>query len=137
MIGRQFIGYAIIGLTLNLILYGAYLVLTYAGIQSLAAMTLTYAAGVLIGFVLNSSIIFRYRGGHSGALLRYVATYGIGYAINFSLLWLLAIRGGLPHQVVQGGITLGLPIVLFALQKYWVFRVLRACDVPLPIRSLR
>ncbi len=137
MIGRQFIGYAIIGLTLNLILYGAYLVLTSAGIPSLAAMTLTYAAGVLSGFVLNRSIIFRYRGGHSGALLRYVTTYGIGYAINFALLWLLAVREGLPHQVVQGGITLGLPVVLFALQKYWVFRARPARDARLPIRSLR
>ena len=131
MIRRQFIGYAIIGLALNLILYGAYLVLTQAGIPSLAAMTLTYAAGVLIGFVLNRSIIFRYQGGNSGALLRYMATYAIGYAINFTLLWLLAVRAGLPHQAVQGGITLGLPVVLFALQKFWVFRARPASHAPL------
>lgn len=120
---------------LNATLYGAYLVLTYAGMPALVAMTLTYAAGVLGGFMLNRSITFRYRGGNSGALLRYLASYGIGYAINFVILWLLAVRMGLSHQIVQGGIMLGLPVVLFALQKFWVFRPRSSGGASLAIRS--
>jgi putative flippase GtrA len=132
---RQFVCYAVIGLVLNLILYGVYLVLTYMGMPALVAMTLTYSAGVLGGFMLNRSITFRYRGGKSAALLRYLASYGIGYAINFVILWLLVVRMGLSHQIVQGGITLGLPIVLFALQKFWVFRPRLSDSASLAIRS--
>lgn len=122
MLHRQFITYVVIGLVLNAVLYGAYLMLTYAGAAALVAMTFTYAAGVCSGFMLNRSITFRYRGGNAGALLRYAVSYGIGYAINFIVLWMLAARMGMPHQIVQGGIVLGLPVVLFCLQKSWVFR---------------
>ena len=123
MIRQQFIRYAAIGLGLNATLYGAYLLLTHTLMGSRAAMTVTYCTGVLVGFLLNRKITFRYDGGNYGALLRYAATYGIGYAINFGALWLLVDCAGFAHEIVQGGVVLTLPIVLFALQKYWVFPV--------------
>ena len=54
MISRQFIRYAAVGLMLNIVLFGVYLLLTRGLMGSPAAMTATYSAGVLIGFVLNS-----------------------------------------------------------------------------------
>jgi len=123
MIRQQFIRYAVIGLGLNATLYGAYLLLTHTLMGSRAAMTVTYCSGVLIGFLLNRKITFCYDGGNYGALLRYAATYGIGYAINFAALWLLVDCAGFAHEIVQGSVTLTLPIVLFTLQKYWVFPV--------------
>lgn len=136
MICRQFVCYAAIGLGLNAALYGAYLLLTYGGMSSLAAMTLTYAAGVCCGFLLNRKLTFRYQGGDSGALLRYVASYGIGYALNFVILWLLAVRAGMSHQIVQGCITVGLPVLLFVLQKFWVFRTASSNSTSLLVRPL-
>jgi putative flippase GtrA len=121
MLHRQFICYAIIGLLLNATLYTTYLVLTYAGLPSIIAMTITYVTGVLSGFLLNRRITFRHQQVGSGALMRYVAAYGIGYAINFIILWLFVVRWGAPHQLVQGCVTLGLPVLLFALQRLWVF----------------
>lgn len=121
MIRRQFFRYAVIGLGLNAALYGAYLLLTHTLMGSRAAMTITYCAGVLIGFLLNRSITFRHYGGNYSALLRYIATYVIGYAINFATLWILVDLAGLSHEIVQGGVILTLPVVMFALQRYWVF----------------
>ncbi len=121
MIRQQFVRYAVIGLALNATLYGAYLLLTQTLMGSRAAMTLTYCAGVLLGFMLNRSITFRYHGRDAGALLRYVASYVIGYAINFAALWIFVSRLGIAHQIVQGIVILTLPVVLFALQRYWVF----------------
>jgi len=86
-------------------------------------MTVTYGSGVLIGFLLNRAVTFRYLGGNHGALLRYVATYAIGYAINFMALRILVDDAGVPHQLVQGVMIFTLPLILFPLQKYWVFRV--------------
>jgi putative flippase GtrA len=121
MIRQQFIRYATIGLLLNAALYGAYLLLTHTLMGSRAAMTLTYGAGVLIGFVLNRKVTFRYYGRNTGALVRYVVSYGIGYVIDFTALWLLVDHAGLAHEVVQGGVIAVLPVALFTLQRYWVF----------------
>jgi putative flippase GtrA len=123
MISRQFIRYAAIGLMLNVLLFGVYLLLTRGVMGSPAAMTATYSAGVLIGFALNRSITFSYQGRNSIALLRYVLIYITGYALNFIVLWLLVGQVGVPHEIVQGGVTFSLPLLLFILQKYWVFRV--------------
>jgi putative flippase GtrA len=134
MIRQQFLRYSAIGLLLNAALYGAYLLLTHTLLGSRAAMTLTYGAGVLIGFILNRSLTFRYRGENSGALLRYFGSYAFGYAINLMALWLLVDRAGMAHEVAQGGVTVTLPVVLFVLQKYWVFPS-RTSNVPtLPAR---
>ncbi|GAU83449.1 hypothetical protein BIWAKO_03375 [Bosea sp. BIWAKO-01] len=76
---------------------------------------------MLIGFLLNRKITFRYCGNNAGALRRYVASYGFGYIINFAGLWLLVEKAGIAHEIVQGGMTVGLPIMLFVIQKYWVF----------------
>ncbi len=122
MIRRQFIRFAVIGLSLNAALYAAYLLLTHTVMGSRAAMTLTYCSGVLIGFVLNRRITFRFDGDNGSALLRYFAAYAIGYVINFAGLWLLVDHCGVAHEFVQGGMMLALPVVLFLLQRYWVFR---------------
>lgn len=123
MISRQFIRYAAVGLMLNIVLFGVYLLLTRGLMGSPAAMTATYSAGVLIGFVLNRSITFSYKGRNPIALMRYVLIYVTGYALNFVVLWLLVGQVGVPHEIVQGGVTFSLPLLLFILQKYWVFSV--------------
>jgi putative flippase GtrA len=122
MIHQQFIRYAVIGVGLNAAGYAAYLVLSHTVAGSRAAMTLTYCSGVLIGFVLNRRVTFRFDGDKGAARLRYFGAYTIGYVINFVGLWLLVDRCGLPHEIVQGGMVLGVAVTLFLLQKYWVFR---------------
>lgn len=130
MIRRQFLRYAAVGVTLNVALYVAYLLLTHSLMGSRAAMTLTYCSGVGAGYILNRTMTFRHCGRSAASLPRYVVVYLIGYGLDFLALWLLTSRMGVPHQLVQGGVTVVLPIVLFALQKYWVFPVHTAGRVP-------
>jgi putative flippase GtrA len=121
MIRAQFIRYAAIGLGLNATLYAAYLLLTWLVMGSRSAMTITFCTGMVLSFVANRNLTFRHRGDHLGALLRFIASYAILYAINFAALWVLAERMGVAHQIVQGGVILALPLFAFALQKCWVF----------------
>lgn len=86
------------------------------------AMTLVYIAGVALGFLLNKAWSFEHRGGMGGPLVRYVATYLLGYLINVALLIGLVDTLHLPHEVVQGLIIFGLPLFFFLMQKFWVFR---------------
>ena len=117
----QFLRYGVVGLGSNLLLYLAYLGLTHLGMGHKSAMTVLYAVGVAQTFLFNRTWSFRHQGRLHGAFARYVASYALGYLLNLTVLWLAVDRFGLPHQIVQGVMILTLAVMLFLLQKYWVF----------------
>ena len=118
----QFFRYVVVGLASNAVLYAAYIALTEFGVEAKLAMTLLYLAGVAQTFVFNKRWSFRHGGTHAPAFVRYCAAYAIGYAINFVVLLLLVDRLGYPHRIVQGIMIVCLAVMLFVLQKFWVFR---------------
>lgn len=118
----QFVRYALVGLASNLLLYLAYLALTTAGIEPKLSMSLLYLVGVAQTFVFNKRWSFRHSGMHGIAFIRYCSAYGLGYVINLLVLVVLVDRMGYPHEIVQGGMVLLLAVMLFLLQKFWVFR---------------
>lgn len=117
----QFLRYTIIGLGSNIIIYLAYLALTEINIGHKTAMTVLYVAGIGQTFILNRTWSFRHEGGLHGAFARYVASYGLGYLLNFSVLWLAVDQLGMPHQIVQGVMIIIVALMIFVLQKFWVF----------------
>ncbi len=121
-ISAQFLRYAVVGLVSNGVLYLAYLALTWAGMGHKTAMTLLYAVGVIQTFVFNRNWSFRHGGAASPAMLRYFAVYGFGYALNFFVLLVLVDYLRLPPEIVQGVMIFALAVMLFLLQRYWVFR---------------
>lgn len=130
----QFWRYAAVGVVSNLVLYGFYLALTHWGVPSKLAMTLVFATGVAQTFVFNKYWSFRSAGPAGPQLRRYVLAYAGGYGFNLASLFLLVDGLGWPHQLAQGILTLATAIVLFVLQKFWVFRApARTSDTPSPI----
>lgn len=129
----QFWRYGAVGLASNLVLYGLYLALTRWGMPSKLAMTLLYATGVAQTFVFNKRWSFR-SGGPAGAQLRrYVAAYALGYVFNFAGLFLLVDHLGWAHQVAQGILIFATAVLLFLLQKFWIFRASPSLsDPPVP-----
>jgi putative flippase GtrA len=118
----QFIRYATVGLISNTVGFVIYLVLTTAGMEHKTAMTLLYAIGVAQTFLFNKRWSFRHGGMHGPTFVRYCLSYGLGYVINLLVLIVLVDRLGYPHEVVQGVMVLSLAVMLFLLQKFWVFR---------------
>lgn len=119
---RQFIRYAVVGLVSNGILYLAYIVLTWFGLGHKLAMTLLYAVGVLQTFIFNKTWTFKHEGEATMSLLRYCLSYAFGYIVNLSALIFLVDMAGYPHQIIQGIMIILIAVMLFVLQKYWVFR---------------
>lgn len=119
--GGQFIRYAIVGLTANLLLYLGYLGLTAVGTGHKIAMTLLYATGVLLTFIVNRSWSFSHRGMIHAAFTRYLIAYALGYLLNLSLLWLAVDLLHLPHRGVQAAAIVVVALSLFVLHRYWVF----------------
>lgn len=105
----------------NFLLYVLYLVLTGIGFGIKQAMSLLYLIGMLQGFAFNKRWSFRYRGQSAPALSRYVAAYGLGYLVNLTGLMLFVDFLGLPHQLIQGLLIVIVAVLMFLLQKFWVF----------------
>lgn len=120
-IHTQFFRYALVGLSSNLLLYLAYLLLTALGLGPKIAMSLLYATGVLLTFIANRIWSFSHSGIAHAAFVRYVIVYGLGYMINLGLLWLAVDRMHLPHQGVQAAAIVVVALSLFLMHKYWVF----------------
>jgi putative flippase GtrA len=118
----QFARYAIVGLVSNAVAYLLYLALTAAGMEYKLAMTLLYGLGVAQTFLFNKRWSFQHGGMHGPTFLRYCVTYGLGYCINLFALLVFVERLGYPHQLVQGVMVLTLAVMIFLLQKFWVFR---------------
>lgn len=119
---QQFVRYAVVGLVSNGVLYGLYLVMTQLGIGHKLAATIAYAASVLQTFGFNRAWSFHDRGLVGPAFARYVATYAFGYVVNMAVLMMLVDRAGLRHELVQAATIVLLAVMLFLLQKFWVFR---------------
>lgn len=117
----QLLRYTVVGLGSNVALYAGYLLATSLGMGHKTAMTLLYATGILVTFLFNRNWTFRDRGNKPGAFIRYIVIYGLGYLVNFAGLYLFVDKIGYPHQIVQGILILFVAMLLFLLQRYWVF----------------
>jgi putative flippase GtrA len=122
---QQLVRYGIVGLASNAVLYVAYLLLSAAGVGHTAAMTSVYCAGVLGTFLFNRRWTFGHTGAIPGAMLRYVATYAVGYLFNVVSLVVMVDHAGLPHQWVMLVLVFACAGIIFLLQRYWCFPLRR------------
>ena len=119
----EFARFVVVGVVSNVVLFLIYLFMTQiGGLGHKVAATLAYALGALQTFVFNRSWSFRDRGATGPALGRYIAVYGLGYALNIFGLVMLVDCAGYAHQWVQGAMIVIVAMLLFMLQKFWVFR---------------
>lgn len=118
----QLIRYGAVGLLSNAIGFLLYLSITAAGMEPKLAMTLLYAVGVAQTFFFNKRWSFGHNGTYGSAFVRYCVSYALGYFINLAALFVFVDKLGHPHQIVQGVLVISLAVMLFLLQKFWVFR---------------
>ncbi len=118
----EILRFGAVGLGSNALLYLLYLAATAVGIEPKVAMSLLYVVGVLQTFVLNKQWTFRHEGHVRRTAIRYWVAYAALYLANVVLLIVFVDMAGLDHRIVQGVLILVIGLVLFALQKYWVFQ---------------
>ncbi len=122
IVRQQFRRYAVVGLGSNLLLYLTYILITQRGVGHKIAMTLLYAVGVSLTFVFNRNWTFSHQGHVTKSFFAYLLTYALGYVLNLVALYVLVDKFGFRHQWIQGFMIVILAILLFTLQKYFVFR---------------
>lgn len=118
----QFSKYSVVGLLSNLMLYVAYLFITSTGVGPKLAMSIVYGAGVAQTFIFNKRWSFAREGAVSVQFVKYCVAYGVGFIVNFFLLMIFVDFLGLAHQMVQAVTIVIVAIVVFVMQKHWVFK---------------
>lgn len=113
--------YGLVGLFSNACGYGLYVLVTWAGVPPLVAMSLLYSVGALIGFIGNRKWAFSYEGKALPSLVRYWITHCIGFGLNFSMLYVFADTLGYPHQLVQAVAVFVVAGFLFVMFRFFVF----------------
>lgn len=113
--------FAVAGVLMNLAGYLAYALLTFASLPPKLAMTVTYAGGTAINFILSRQWVFRSDGAGLGAAMTYGFVYLCGYGLNYIILWALVDRQGFNHLLVQA-LSIGVVAVfLFVALRLFVF----------------
>lgn len=114
--------FGIVGLVSNILLYLLYLLGTAYGFGHKTTMTLLFAVGTLQTFLFNKRWSFEHRDGSRTSFAKYVFIYCLAYLLNLAALWVFVDHLSLPHQIVQGVMIPTIAVMLFLLQKFWVFR---------------
>lgn len=114
--------FAVVGAINNVIGYGTFVMLSVAGVQAIAAMTISYSLGMAISFAGNRKWTFDHQGKTAPALLRFLGVNAVGYSLNFAILTLFVVIWRLPQIPVQL-FALGLvAVATFLLMRLWAFR---------------
>lgn len=117
----QLFRYGLVGIVTNLALYCFYLLITYLGIEPKKAMTISYIAGALIGFVGHREWTFAHKGALLGSGARYFIAHFFGYLINFLILLTFVDRLGYSHRWIQAAAIIVVAGFLFVTFRYFVF----------------
>lgn len=117
----QVLRYAVVGASTNALLFSSYLLLSAFGVGPKTAMSLLYVPGVMAGFLGNRNFTFRHEGRVPASMLRYFATYAFGYVFNFACLVVFLDILRLPADYVVLALIVVTAVILFALQRSWVF----------------
>ena len=121
---RQFARFLVVGAVNTLFGYSVFAGLVLAGMAPMPALVLTYVVGIAFNYFTTGRYVFGHAG--SGALLRFIAAYGVIYLFNVAIYRGVAGLGAGP-LLAQ---ALCLPVVAvfsFVLFKFRVFR-----DAPRP-----
>ena len=111
-----------IGVSVNLTAYLAYLLFTYLGGTPKLTMSVIYVVTAFVSFLGNRKLTFAYQGGFLGSGLRFSIAHFFGYLINLGLLFVLVDKFAYPHQAVQVCAIIIVAIFLFITFKLYVFR---------------
>lgn len=129
MISRQFIRYVAVGGITNVSGYLLYLLVTSFGVSPILTISIFYPLYVGIAFYLHKKVSFGHQGQVAASALRYLATYVGCYFLNVAMLAFFSGYLGIAHWLVQAGAVVSIALLLFVVQKYWVFRSQAAAGV--------
>ncbi|MFC1827636.1 GtrA family protein [Thermodesulfobacteriota bacterium] len=84
-------------------------------------MTLLYTIGILLTVLFNRRWTFDHQGFVTKAFIRYISSMCLAAYLILAALFLFVDKLEFPHQPVQGILIFVVAVLLFLLQRFWVF----------------
>lgn len=128
LLARRWIRFGLVGgaATLCYALLGLLFVNAWA-MPLLAGNGLAYLISFAVSYVGQSFWTFQAGGGHWAMLPRFAATQAVGLGLNSCIVWLL-VRFGLGYELAMPVAVALVPVFVYLLCKYWVFRRTRGLN---------
>ncbi|GAB2624671.1 hypothetical protein Aab01nite_18470 [Paractinoplanes abujensis] len=93
------------------------------GVRAVLASALGFGASVGVSYWLQRSWVFRSTTGHLVAGGRFLTVTAVAFALNALILWLGTEALAAPFVPVQAVALIAIPVVNYALNSRWTFRV--------------
>ena len=124
-VAGQLVRYALTGGLASIVNIGVYWILALRGMDPNLAWALGYVAAVLVGYVIHSRWSFRGHGRRDNLARtggRFVAVSLVSFGLNQLWVWLLVQAMELPLWAPYPLVLGVTPLVIFSLNRQWVFR---------------
>jgi len=113
--------FVITGIVVNLSLYGLFALLIHLAVEYRVAATVTYALGVLWGYLQNRNWSWRSKAPVARSLQRYLAVYAFVYVLHIAFMSVLVDGFGIAPMVAALISTGALIVPLFRVLDRFVF----------------
>ena len=122
-VGPQLLRFLAVGVVNTAVGLGTIFALkALAGWGDIPANVAGYAVGLITSFVLNRQWTFRHQGAWAGALLRFVAVFGVAYTANLLVLLHLRDAWGVNAYLAHALATIPYTVLFFAGSRWFAFR---------------
>lgn len=121
MISRQFVRYVIVGTLTNVSGYLLYLFVTALGVSPILTISIFYPIYIGLAFYLHKTVSFGHKGQLTSSAVKYLVAYIGCYFLNVAMLAFFSDYLGVPHWLVQGCAVVFFALLLFVIQRYWIF----------------
>jgi putative flippase GtrA len=120
----RLVRYGISGGASALTHFGVGLLLTSGlGVRPLPASSAGFAASILVSYALQHAWVFRSSAAHTVAAGKFLTVTAVAFTLNTVILWLGTEVADAPYAAVQPVALVAIPIVNYALNSRWTFRV--------------
>lgn len=121
---RRLIRYAVSGGASALTHFGVgFLLVEGPGVRPVAASATGFLASVIVSYTLQHAWVFRSSARHLVASGRFLTVTAIAFGLNTVILWTGTEALRAPFVAVQGVALVAIPIVNYAMNSRWTFRV--------------
>ena len=123
-IAGQLVRYGLTGGLASIVNIGVYWVLALGGMDPNLAWTIGFLAAVAVGYVVHSRWSFRGHGRRDNLARtggRFFAVSLVSFALNQLWVWLLVRHFGLPLWAPYPLVLGATPLIVFSLNRRWVF----------------
>lgn len=121
-IAARFAAYSVAGVANAVVGVSSVLIAAALGASAVVANVIGYGLGLLVSFSLNSRITFRGRKVDLATVLRFLAGFGIAFAMNIGVVAAVSNWTQLPKSISSLAGTPLYVVLFFLLCEHWVFR---------------